>query len=73
METVKKEVENIMSSGRKRDRKNITWTVAMLNDLQSCKEEALLRKASDNAPRKASGRKVGYMEIMHDIWGEKGV
>ena len=51
METVKKEVEKkIMSSGRKRDRKNITWTVAMIKDLIACKEEALIRKASEGAP-----------------------
>ena len=61
-----------MSSGRMRNRKNITWTVSMLNDLKACKEEALTRKASNDAPRKPSGRKVGYMEIMHALWTEKG-
>ena len=61
-----------MSSGRKRDRKNITWTVAMIKDLIACKEEALIRKASEGAPRKPDVRKVGYMEIMHNIWNEKG-
>ena len=32
----------------------------------------LALKASDDAPRKPSGRKVGYMELMHSIWNRKG-
>ena len=47
--SLKKEVEKIMSSGRKTDRKNLTWTVTMLNDLKSCKQEVVRRKAIDDA------------------------
>ena len=61
-----------MSKRRERTRKNVTWTEEMINDLRACREEALALKSSENAPRKGNGRKMGYMDIMKNLWDEKG-
>ena len=37
-----------------------------------CKKEAKRIVNSDNAPRKPNGRKVGYMELMLELWNQKG-
>ena len=42
-------------------RKKVKWTPAMINDLRTCKTKALSLINGDNPPRKANGRKIGYI------------
>ena len=37
-----------------------------------CELKAKQIVASENAPRKANGWKIGYMDVMKDLWEEKG-
>ena len=61
-----------MSTRRGRNPKNVVWTQDMLNDLKFCKQEAKTQKASNNPPRKADGKRMGYMDIKKKIWDKKG-
>ncbi|PFX28567.1 hypothetical protein AWC38_SpisGene6722 [Stylophora pistillata] len=57
---------NIKANGR------IRWSVRMNNDLLECKKKALDMVKSDNPPRLNNGRKMGYMQVMKEMWEEKG-
>ena len=45
-------------------RTRVSWTVEMLKDLEECHDKVKNFHRSDNAPRKPTGRKVGYMDFM---------
>ena len=44
----------------------------MLSDLLACKKEATAAVNGENPPKRANGRKVGYIELMHKFWIDKG-
>ena len=44
----------------------------MNNDVLGCKRRAQELIASDSAPLNRNGRKKGYMEVMKQLWEEKG-
>ncbi|PFX31281.1 Polycomb protein Scm [Stylophora pistillata] len=63
----------VMADGRRQQANGrIRWNVRMNNDLLECKKRALERVKSDNAPRLNNGRKMGYMQMMKELWEEKG-
>ena len=51
-------------------RKRLIWTDEMINSLQSRYRQANIYN-SESAPRKENGRKIGYMELMHNYFLEK--
>ena len=57
---------------RENTRRRLKWSSKMNSDLLECKLKARQRVASENAPRKANGWKIGYMDVMKDLWEEKG-
>ena len=57
---------------RNQRRPKVKWTEKMVNDALKCKEKALEIVNSSNPQRKPNGRKVGYMEIMLDLWNKEG-
>ena len=62
-----------MADGRRQQANGrIRWNVRMNNDLLECKKRALERVKSDNPPRLNNGRKMGYMQVMKELWEEKG-
>ena len=48
------------------------WTDRMNQDLIECKRSALEMTSSENPPRNENGRKRGYIEVMKELWDEKG-
>ena len=60
-----------MSFSRSRKPK-MKWTNQMNNDVLECKRRAQELVASDGAPLNRNGRKKGYIEIMKQLWEEKG-
>ena len=36
--------------------------------LMQCKEKAVKLTKGDNPPRNGNGRKIGYMQLMKDMW-----
>lgn len=62
-----------MEDGRRQQANGrIRWNVRMNNDLLECKKKALERVKSDNLPWLNNGRKMGYMQMMKELWEEKG-
>ena len=50
----------------------LKWTELMNSDLLECKRTAKDLISSVDPPRNATGRKKGYIEVMADLWEEKG-
>ena len=50
----------------------VRWTAAMLMDLQSCRSKDLELINSDNPPLKADGKKMNYLDILQELWNNKG-
>ena len=50
----------------------VKWTNQMSNDVLECKRRAQELVASDSAPLNRNGRKKGYIEVMKQLWEEKG-
>ena len=46
----------------------IKWTEEMNAALLQCKEKAVKLTKGDNPPRNGNGRKIGYMQLMKDMW-----
>ena len=57
---------------RENTRRRLKWPSKMNSDLLECKLKARQRVASKNSPRKANGWKIGYMDVMKDLWEDKG-
>ena len=47
-------------------------TNQMNNDVLECKRRVQELVASDGAPLNRNGRKKGYIEVMKQLWEEKG-
>ena len=60
-----------MSLSRSRKPK-VKWTNQMNNDVLECKRRAQELVASDSAPLNRNGRKKGYIEVLKQLWEEKG-
>ncbi|PFX13067.1 hypothetical protein AWC38_SpisGene22884 [Stylophora pistillata] len=60
-----------MPFSRSRKRK-VKWTNQMNNDVLECKRRAQELVASDSVPTNRNGRKKGYIEVMKQLWEEKG-
>ena len=50
----------------------VKWTERMNSDLLECKRKAKDLISSVDPPRNATGRKKGYIEVMADLWEDKG-
>lgn len=50
----------------------VKWTNQMNNDVLECKRRAQELVASDSAPLNRNSRKKGYIEVMKQLWEEKG-
>ena len=50
----------------------LKWTELMNVDLMECKIKAKELVASNNPPLKVDGRKKGYMQLMKELWNDKG-
>ena len=50
----------------------VNWTSQMNNDVLECEKRAQELVPSDSAPLKRNGRKKGYIEVMKQLWEEKG-
>ena len=53
-------------------RKRVAWTEEMNRDVLECKERALEIISSDDPPLSQNGRKKGYIQVMKELWHEKG-
>ena len=52
--------------------RRIKWSDRMNSDFLDCKKRVQELVKSDNPPLLENGRKMGYMRVMKDLWGEKG-
>ena len=52
----------------KQSKTRLKWTEAMKTKLLECKREAMDFVQSKDPPRKADGKKQGYMAIMKQLW-----
>ena len=50
----------------------VRWTAIMLQDLQNCRSKALELRNGDNPPLKADGKKENYLDILQQLWNQKG-
>ena len=50
----------------------VKWTNQMNNDVLECKRRVQELVASDSAPLNRNVRKKGYIEVMKQLWEEKG-
>ena len=50
----------------------VKWTERMNSDIIECKKKAKEMVSSNNPPYYTNGRKKGYIEVMTDLWEEKG-
>ena len=50
----------------------VRWTAIMLQDLQNCRVKALELRNGDNPPLKADGKKKNYLDILQQLWSQKG-
>ena len=62
------ETVNISTAGRSSRSSRLKWTNKMNSDLLECKRKAKERATSENPPRNLNGRKIGYMNIMKELW-----
>ena len=53
-------------------RKRKKWTEQMNSDVLECKRKAMEMITSQNLPCNENGRKKGYIEVMKDLWNERG-
>ena len=60
-----------MSLSRSRKPK-VKWTNQMNNDVLECKRRAQELVASDSAPLNGNGRKKRCIEVLKQLWQEKG-
>ena len=62
-----------MPPKRKASQKRTKWTDKMVADLVTCRALALAKHAdTSNTVENVNGRRKGYMEVMKDLWEEKG-
>ena len=62
-----------MPPKKKASNKRTTWSDQMISDLMLCRASAIARHGDLSYQAKnASGRRKGYMEIMKELWEEKG-
>ena len=52
--------------------KKTKWTEQMNSDVLECKRKAKEMITSQNPPCNENGRKKGYIEVMKDLWNERG-
>ena len=57
----------------RREGTRIKWTEEMNAALLQCKEKAVKLTKGDNPPRNGNVRKIGYMQLMKDMWDELGL
>ena len=50
----------------------VRWTSTMLSDLQDCRSKAFELKNGANPPLDANGKKKKYVDILLELWNEKG-
>ena len=50
----------------------LKWTELMNDDVLECKRQALELVSSAHPPRYQNGRKKGYIQLMRELWEEKG-
>ena len=50
----------------------VKWTERMNSDILQCKNKAKEMVSSNNHLYYTNGRKKGYIEVMKDLWEEKG-
>ena len=50
----------------------VKWTQQMNSDVLECKRKAQGLLISENAPCNRNGRRKGYIEVMKELWEEKG-
>ena len=51
----------------------VKWTERIMNnDILECKKKGKEMVSSNNPPYYANGRKKCYIEVMKDLWNEKG-
>ena len=55
-----------------RKQAKVKWIERMNGDVLECKRKAKNLISSVNPPRNTTGRKKGYIEVMADIWKDKG-
>ena len=55
-------------TANKQSKTLLKWTEAMKTKLLECKREAMDFVQSKDPPRKADGKKQGYMAIMKQLW-----
>lgn len=55
-----------------RTSKRLKWSEQMNTDLLECKKKAQDLVSSDNSPLNRNGKKKGYIEVMHELWIDKG-
>ena len=48
------------------------WTEQMNKDILECKRKAKELTSSQNPPCNRNGRRKGYIEVMKELWDEKG-
>ena len=48
------------------------WTEQMNKDIMECKRQAKALTSSQNPPCNRNGRRKGYIEVMNELWDEKG-
>ena len=44
----------------------------MVFDLMTCRAQALARSADVSKTKNTNGKRKGYMELMKDLWEDKG-
>ena len=52
--------------------RKIKWTEQMNNDVLECKRQAKELISSQNPSRNENGKKKGYIEVMKQLWYDKG-
>ena len=50
----------------------VKWTEQMNKDVLQCKRKAKALTDSQNPPCNRNGRRKGYIEVMNELWNEKG-
>ena len=56
----------------RREGTRIKWTEEKNDAFLQCKEKAVKLTKGDNPPRNGNGRKIGYTQLMKDMWDELG-
>ncbi|CAB3982253.1 Hypothetical predicted protein [Paramuricea clavata] len=61
-----------MAAAMSHKSKRFKWTEQMNDDLLQCKRKAKELISSQNPPRNENGKKKGYIEVMKQLWDDKG-